>query len=330
MMEYILKAQEFFDLDYIGFCLIDAKGDLKKYLSEDGFGFQAKPQLIILDNDQLIQTKFGRSVSPYLGSYKTAKCADFFAFDKHKPASVAIIPLIRRGKWLGTLNMGSLDPHRFSDNMATDFIEHMAAVVGVCLESHLNYEMLNRSSLIDSLTGVNNRHFLEQRLGEEIARSQRNIEPLSCFLLDIDGLKYVNDHYGYQVGDQVLIAVADVIQQQLLNNDILMRYSGEKFIALLANIEQGQGTGIAQRIRQAVKNLVVKMADTSVSVTISIGCSTYNPANGSQLKPEKVENNLIEKAEKALFKAKSDGQDRVVSASGFSDPMLLTNLFKRH
>ncbi|MEO1886442.1 MAG: GGDEF domain-containing protein [Methyloprofundus sp.] len=79
--------------------------------------------------------------------------------------------------------------------------------------------MINRSSLMDTLTGVNNRHFLEQHLGEEIARAQRSIEPLCCLALDID----VNTNYGYQVGDQLLIAIAAAIREQLRNNDLLVR-----------------------------------------------------------------------------------------------------------
>ena len=330
MLEYVLKARDFFDLDYIGFCLIDAKGELESYLSEGGLNIKNKPQLIILPNDKLIQNTFGHSVTPYLGTYKTAKCADFFAYDKHKPASIAIIPLVRRGKCLGTLTMGSLDPKRFIDTMATDFIEHMAAVVGICLENHLNFEMMNRSSLIDTLTGVNNRHFLEQRLGEEIARVQRSLEPLTCFFLDIDEFKKVNDNYGHQVGDQTLIAVAAVIREQLRNNDVLVRYSSEKFIALLANIDQTYAQEIAERIRQSVKDLVLSVTDNSVSVTISIGCSTYTPSNKNHLKSVKVEANLIDKAEKALARAKSGGKDRVVCADVFSDPMSFVNLFKRH
>ena len=70
--------------------------------------------------------------------------------------------------------------------MATDFIGHMASVVGICLENHLNYESMKSTSLIATLTGVNNRRFLEQRLGEEIDRAQRSVEALSCFFLDID------------------------------------------------------------------------------------------------------------------------------------------------
>ncbi|SMG65596.1 protein containing DUF484, partial [methanotrophic bacterial endosymbiont of Bathymodiolus sp.] len=65
---------------------------------------------------------------PNLGAYKTAKCADFFVYGKRKHASVAVVPLLRRGKFLGALSMGSYDPQRFVDSMASDFIEHMCSV----------------------------------------------------------------------------------------------------------------------------------------------------------------------------------------------------------
>ncbi|MBW6454094.1 MAG: DUF484 family protein, partial [Methyloprofundus sp.] len=163
MVEYVLNAQDFFDLDYIGFCLIDAKDELKKFLQEDGFELKENPQLIFLDDNEALQATFGGSNSPYLGKFKSPKCARFFAVNSQPPESVAIIPLVRRGQCLGALSMGSLMAARFTDTMATDFIEHMTSVVSVCLENHLNYEMMKRTSLIDTLTGVNNRRFLEQR-----------------------------------------------------------------------------------------------------------------------------------------------------------------------
>lgn len=329
MLDYVLNAQDFFDLDYIGFCLVDVEGEISNYLSKQGFDLPAKPRIIILDNDDLLQSKFGRSETPYIGAYKTAKCSYFFAPGKRKPASVTVIPLVRRGKFQGTLCMGSMDPQRFVDTMATDFIVHFAAVIGICLENHLNFEMLQRHSLIDTLTGVNNRYFLEQRLGEEISRAQRNIEPLSCFFLDIDKLKTVNDNYGQLIGDQVLIAVSSIIREQLRTNDILVRYSSEKFIAILANIEQFQAIEIAQRIRQTVQDLVINTTSTSISVTISIGSATYISSNSSQLKPAKVETHLLLKAEKALYKAKYQGGNSLVSGSIITDSMFLANLFNR-
>lgn len=328
MLEYILNAQDFFELDYIGFCLIDAKRELKKFLSEDGFDLDANSRLIILENNELMQSMFGRSVTPYMGTYKAVKCAHFFASHKIMPASVAVIPLVRRGQFLGALCMGSFDPERFVNTMATDFIEHMTSVLGVCLENHLSYEAMSRTSLIDTLTGVNNRRFLEQRLGEEVDRAQRSKEALSCFFMDIDFFKKVNDTYGHPIGDQVLIAVASIIREQLRNNDVLVRYGGEEFVALLSNIEESMAIDIAQRIRQKVQEMVIEATNAPVSVTISIGSVTYKPARGSHLNSNKVGADLILKADEALYRAKKEGRNKVVSAGIISDHLALSNLFK--
>lgn len=330
MVEYVLNAKDFFDLDYIGFCLIDTKEELQKYLNEDSFDVAAHPELIFLTNNELLQSAFGGSHRAYLGPYKRTKCADFFIIKQHKLASVAIIPLIRRGKCLGTLNMGSLNVQRFTDTMATDFIEHMTSVVGVCLENHLNYETMKRTSLIDTLTGVNNRRFLEQRLGEEVDRAQRGVESLSCFFLDVDSFKKVNDTYGHQVGDQVLIAVASVIREQLRNNDVLARYGGEEFIALLSTIEEDVALDIAERIREKVKALLIETADKKVSVTISIGCSIYKPSKKGHSSSNEVGDMLIKNADKALYQAKNSGRDKVVSAGVISDHLALANMFKQN
>ena len=327
MVEYVLNAQDFFDLDYIGFCLVDAKDELKKFLQEDGFELKDNPQLIFFNDNEVLQVAFDGSNSPYLGKFKSLKCASFFAVNE-QPLSVAVIPLVRRGQCLGALSMGSLTADRFTDTMATDFIEHMTSVVGVCLENHLNYEMMKRTSLIDTLTGVNNRRFLEQRLGEEIDRVQRSSEPLSCFFLDVDFFKKVNDTYGHQVGDQVLVAVASVIREQLRNNDVLARYGGEEFVALLANIDEAMAVDIAERIRKKIKALVIEAQNEVVSVTISIGSATYKPAKRSHLSSTEIGADLIHQADEALYKAKNSGRDKVVSAGIMSDHLALANLFK--
>jgi len=328
MVSYVLNAKDFFDLDYIGFCLIDAKGELKKLLQENGFDLEENSQLIFLDKNENLQATFGAENHPYLGIFKHPKCARFFTLHEQQPASVAIIPLARRGQCLGALSMGSLIAERFSDAMATDFIEHMTSVVGVCLENHLNYEMMKRTSLVDTLTGVNNRRFLEQRLGEEIDRVQRSSETLSCFFLDVDFFKKVNDIYGYQAGDQVLVAVANVIREQLRNNDVLARYGGEKFVALLANIDEAMTVDIAERIRKKINALVIETQNEVVSVTISIGSATYRPAKRSHLSSTEIGADLIYKADEALYKAKNSGRDKVVSAGVMSDHLALADLFK--
>jgi len=312
MIDQLLQdAKTFFDLDVISFCLIDEKSEIAGFLGDDDYDYENNDGLILLTDNELLKSTFGLSPTPFLGVYKQSSCAGFFPKLERKPISVAIMPLRRRGKYLGSLNLGSYTPNRFINDMATDFIEHMVSVVSICLENNLNFEMMRRTSLIDTLTGVNNRRFLEQRIGEEIDRSQRHEEPLSCLFLDIDHFKAVNDTYGHQAGDYVLTLVAGVIKKQLRSNDVLARYGGEEFVALLANIPEVMATDIAERIRQSIEELPLVYSDKAIEVTISIGLSTYYPTKAPLITSSDVSKKLIFSADSALYFAKQNGRNRV-------------------
>ncbi|MGR9115051.1 MAG: DUF484 family protein [Gammaproteobacteria bacterium] len=314
LIEHVLHdGKAFFDLDVVSFCLIDQEGLLADYLTEDGFDIKGSKELILLKNKQLLKTTFGFAVKPYIGAYKQAQCSDFFPNIEKKPVSVAIIPLIRRGIFLGSLNFGSFQAQRFLDDMATDFIEHMVSVVSICLENNLNFEMMRRTSFIDTLTGINNRRFLEQRLNEEIDRSQRNGEPLSCLFMDIDYFKSINDNYGHQGGDQVLIAVANTIKKLLRNNDVLGRFGGEEFVALLSNLDDVMLQAIAERIRETIQALNIEVEGRVIQTTISIGTSTYITSLAPTCTSADVAVRLVEAADSALYRAKRNGRNRVES-----------------
>ena len=312
MIDHILEdAKHYFDLDIVSLCLVDENGEIGKFLLEEGYEIGSKKGLIFLDNKHLLLSTFSRAVNPYVGAYKHVMCADFFAkFDK-KPASVAITPLNRRGRYLGTLNLGSFQADRFSDRMATDFIEHLVSIVSVCLENNINFETIRRTSFIDSLTGVNNRRFFEQRIGEELERCRRNSDPISCLFLDIDFFKRVNDNQGHQAGDKVLCAVATAIKTQLRSNDVLARYGGEEFVALLSNIGEMMALEIAERIRKNIQKLIIKLDEGSISVTISIGSSTYFLDPTTAPIDADISSRLISQADTALYKAKRNGRNRV-------------------
>ena len=314
MIDHILDdAITFFDLDVISFCLIDEKGEIAGFLNDEGYDYENNDGLVLHDDNELLKSTFGLSVTPFLGTYKNASCSGFFPNIERKPVSVAIIPLSRRGKYLGSLNLGSYMPNRFINDMATDFIEHMVSVVSICLENNLNFEMMRRTSHVDTLTGVNNRRFLEQRIGEELDRSQRHDEPLSCLFLDIDYFKSVNDTYGHQAGDTVLASVAGVIKKQLRSNDVLARYGGEEFVALLTNIDKTRATDIAERIRLSIKELQFNHNEQDINITISIGSSTYHSSRAPSISSAEVAAQLIQSADKALYYAKHNGRDRVAT-----------------
>ena len=312
MIDHLLDDSKlFFDLDVVSFCLIDEKGEIAGFFEEDSYDYKNNDGLLLLKDKELLKNTFGLSPKPYLGTYKQSNCAGFFPNAEKKPISVAIIPLSRRGRYFGSLNFGSFQPDRFVDDMATDFIDHMVSIVSICLENNLNFEMMRRTSHVDMLTGVNNRRFLEQRIGEEIDRSQRNEDMLSCLFFDIDHFKSINDTHGHQAGDQVLSTVAKLIKKQIRSNDVLARYGGEEFVALLSNIGDLKAAEIAERIRKSIKELTVIFAQQSINVTISIGLSTYQPGKSPFLSTTEIANQLVHSADTALYFAKQNGRDQV-------------------
>ncbi|MEE7626115.1 sensor domain-containing diguanylate cyclase [Methylobacter sp. Wu8] len=310
------EAKNYFDLDVVSLCLSDETGEIEKTLNS--YSYSSKNGLILLDKP--LKSK---AVEAYVGAYDSTLCSGFFPHIERQPTTVAITPLTRRGKYLGTLNLGSYQPDRFAGNMATDFIDHLSSVVSVCLENNLNIEEIRRVSYIDALTGVNNRRFLEQRIGEELRSCQRNAEPLSCQFFDIDYFKSVNDRFGHQGGDLVLALVAAAIRNQLRNNDVFVRYGGEEFVALLSNTDEPKALETAERVRKAIQALVIAFNDISISVTVSVGVSTYVPDGLSIPVDDEIAARLVKAADSALYRAKHNGRNRVENGGIVSDKRVL-------
>lgn len=318
ILEHVLEnAKSFFNLDVISLCLVDEKGEIAQFLKDDGFDLEANQGLILLTSNELIKSTFSSSAYPYIGSYKASKYGSFFSRFKHKPVSIAVTLLNRKEKYLGALNLGSYDPDRFTGTMASDLVERMASTITVCLENHLNFEAIQRMIFVDTLTGVNNRRFFEQRIDEELDRCKRNNEPVSCLFLDIDFFKKVNDTYGHQGGDLVLSTVATAIKTQMRSNDVLARFGGDGFLVLLPKINESMALNIAECIRNTVQALNVGLDKTTLTVTISIGSATYTPGI-AKLINEDVASRLIKLSDSACYKAKRNGRNRVESGGNIS------------
>ncbi|MBL4623388.1 MAG: sensor domain-containing diguanylate cyclase [Immundisolibacteraceae bacterium] len=226
--------------------------------------------------------------------------------------STLIMPMVRRGELIGSLNFAYADSQIYHAELATDILARTAAIVAVALENTLNQYRLRRAGLTDPLTALNNRRFFEQRLAEEFERAQRNQRPLCCLMIDVDHFKQVNDRHGHQAGDRVLQRVSTVMAGQMRNTDVLARYGGEEFVVLLPETAAATATDVAQRLRVGVADQVISLENgEEVSVTISIGLSLYDPARQQQDTP-KV---LLAYADQALYRAKDGGRNRVERAS---------------
>ncbi len=312
LVEHVIEdTKAAFDLDLVSLVLVDEDGDLAQFMKEDGLQLESVPSLILLQTPQPLKEIFGRAFRLHLGEFKPK--FRFLLPGNDFPSSVALLPLVRRGQLLGCLNLGSHDPSRYSPTMATDFLDRLRAILSVCLENTKNFEQLRRTSLYDTLTGVNNRRFFEQRLGEEIDRAQRSGEPLSCLFLDIDHFKQVNDTYGHQTGDLVLAEIASQIRSQLRNNDVLARYGGEEFVALLSGANEDRAMEVAERIRRRIANhSITDHNHNTITCTLSVGVAEYNPEKVSPVSAADIQR-FIELADQALYAAKHRGRNRVES-----------------
>lgn len=159
----------------------------------------------------------------------------------------------------------------------------------------------------DSLTGLNNRRYLMQRLQEELSRAERSEKSLSLLMLDIDDFKNVNNHLGHPVGDEILKQVAMILRDVVRPGDGIFRYGGDEFVILLPGTSLSQARGIGERIRRRVSTTTWSLESMlpGGSLTVSIGVSSY-PLHARN--PE----GLIDKADKALvFGAKRHAKDSV-------------------
>jgi len=300
-----------FHWDEVTLTLVDSDYEIRRMLEEEGVCLRDHPDFLFATDIMVFENVYPNSLFPFMGTYRPSKHAAVFP-TAGQLRSVVLLPLVRYGKLIGSINIGSYDAGRFTKRVRTDFFEHFAAVVAICIENATNIQRLKRQGLTDPLTGVNNRRYFDQRLNEEMGAAKRTQAPLSCLLFDIDFFKNVNDSYGHQVGDEVLREVASLIREQLRNSDVLSRYGGEEFVALLSRTDSKTAEEIAERVRRSIQEYSFNVANNaSFNLTISIGIATYYPANQSQ---EMSSTKLVADADRCLYQAKHAGRNIVIVA----------------
>lgn len=306
-----VSMRESSELDVVTLCLIDANYDIRRILVELGITLSEFPNLLFVQNGQEwgeLQTHFHK---PILGIYREELHGVLFPEPLAVPTSLALVPLVRNHEMIGALSLGSFDANRFLHGMATDFVERMSSIIAICVENVINQERLKHIGLTDPLTGVNNRRYIERRLDEEIGRMRRQGNDLSCLYLDIDHFKKINDTIGHQGGDEVLREVASRIKAELRLSDAFGRFGGEEFLVLLIDTTLDDAMNVAERIRVSVAEPHVTLSTgEKLPVTLSIGVASLS-ASESHEPIENVALSFVANADQALYKAKSQGRNRV-------------------
>lgn len=172
--------------------------------------------------------------------------------------------------------------------------------------------VLEHETITDHLMGIYNRRYLDRRLDEEVARVRRYGPPLSVLMIDLDHFKRINDTYGHQVGDIVLVNLGKHIEQAIRKSDLVARYGGEEIVVLAPNTTGPTAATLAEKLRQKVESSVLvppeKCHGETIHVTVSIGVAEFGQSNGDGRA-------LLERADQAMYRAKSEGRNRIAIQS---------------
>ncbi|WP_415253482.1 diguanylate cyclase [Thermomonas sp.] len=187
--------------------------------------------------------------------------------------------------------------------MASAAVQHLEEA-----RANLN---LRRSAESDELTGCMNRAALDRRLAAEFTASHAG-HPLSLLFIDLDYFKKINDTHGHACGDECLRQVAKMLQAGLRAEDVLGRYGGEEFLILLPGLDAAAARIVGERLRQAVERAPLRWQGETLRLTISVGLGAWRQTDESA-------GQLLARADKALYRAKDEGRNRICAASTYAD-----------
>lgn len=214
-------------------------------------------------------------------------------------AAMMCVPLLARGERVGVVTATSERVGAFDAN-DLELVRFIAMTIALDIEN----VRLHRVAVTDPLTGAYNREFLHQRLPQEIEAAIERDRALSIAMVDVDHFKAVNDQYGHGVGDVVLAEVARRLRGAIRGGDLLVRYGGEEFLAVLPKADAGRAWEVGERMRQRVCERAFDVGDgIALMLRVSIGIAQWRQRETMPA--------LIGRADVALYGAKERGRNRV-------------------
>ena len=228
---------------------------------------------------------------------------------KYKTKSFISYPITMKSRKIGVLNVADKAVGGKFDDVDLSLLEILGPQIAVALESaewQHRATQFQLMSITDPLTGLLNRRYLEERLTDELNRSERYNYSMSCLMIDIDDFKNYNDRNGHQAGDLALKITAHALKAALRSADVACRYGGEEFCVLLPQTSLSEAGVIAERMRQRVAEKEYPFGNLQPlgNVTISIGISTF-------AKHIDTGEKVIAAADRALYVAKAQGKNRI-------------------
>lgn len=279
--------------------------NLFKTIYSQGFSEQETKQLQIRKTDPFIDVLVRRA--PVTSETRLEKNAGSdYMLKVRSFGGRMITPIVHRAARLGLVIVGGKHNGKPYSDIEREMFVLLTNSLAVALANARIYREMERISLTDPLTGLFNRRYFENNLKSEVARARRFNHPLSLVMLDVDHFKNYNDKLGHSTGDMLLRDLASVMTKTVRSSDIIARYGGEEFCVVLPEISKDGAITFSERLRDIIFTYPFSKREIQPTgrVTVSLGVATY-PSDTQQIQE------LVEKADDALYQAKNSGRNQV-------------------
>lgn len=255
-----------------------------------------------------LHVRVGSSDAPVIATMDVGSCAGEMSIIEDRDPSAYVIAA--EASHLLVIHQSILwkmvdASHEFSKNLLVVLSERVRSHNRYIAESFGDIRKFERHATTDALTGLSNRHAMEESFPREVQRCIQDELPVSLIMIDVDAFKAFNDNFGHIAGDRVLSAVARVLQKQFRSRDFLVRFGGDEFAALLPGVNETEALAIADRVRQTVSGSTDADNDSLIQIPVRVSMGV------AQLGVHGSFESLLRSADEALYRAKNAGRDTV-------------------
>jgi len=295
------QIKTMFNVDVIGICVYDKPSEMIQFKLMMKNGKKMPLKQTVISDEQSIAAKCIREKKTIIMN----------EVQDAPMKSVIYMPLVVTESVIGAMTLQSLKDNAFSER-TIEMSQAMSLYIAIALNNSLQSEALalktkelERISQKDSLTGLFNRRYVTEKLLGDCKEMAQKAKKYSVALMDLDHFKTINDTFGHQTGDEILIAVSRKIKRCLRNGDVLARWGGEEFLLLMPETDIEEAKVVCEKIRQEVSRIKKRTNNKRVNVTITIGISTRS--GNCEL------TQTIQNADRALYDGKYKGRNCIVA-----------------
>ncbi len=293
----LTEISDKFNIPWVWLAIIE-ESPVSEYIESIRDSEILKSKTTFLAGDSFKQIT-GSSLAPILANDHMERFSDLFPANfQERPASIAVTPITLDGETVGSINQGDSDINRFEPGMDTSLLQQLAIKISLCLSNVTAHERLKYLAYHDSLTGLLSRGIMEKILEREYHRSKRYRSDLTVIFFDIDEFKSINDTYGHDKGDEALVHVADILMKMKRQSDIVARFAGDEFIAILPSTTSGQAEEFVSRVTETLSQGPLDAESGPFFINLSYGIAS---SLGGENQAVDCSKTLVKKADERLY-----------------------------